>query len=114
MPLNILNMKETEERRIKCSTCGYELTYPEFVHGDKCAFHAELQPISLIAWLKFALADWRIYNHKLKMREKGEDAAMFYKACVGNCSRDVADLTDHKQLDRLFFKLKNYKPQEEA
>jgi hypothetical protein len=108
-----LNMTATDERRIKCSTCGYELTYPEFVHGDKCAFHAELPTINFFGWIKFAITELRIYNLKRRHKAHGYDAEMFYKACLGNCQNkgDISSLTNHKEMDILFNKLAKYIPE---
>jgi len=104
-----LERQDIVEKRAKCVICGYELTYPEYITGDKCVFHAEFKPeMGLLGWLRFAYAEYRVMRLKLGMAKRGLTEHDF-QACVGLHGEDMGEMKDRSAMDRLLKELRNYK-----
>ena len=107
-----LNRSVVVERRAKCVVCGYVLSYPEYIQGDKCIFHSDsninLRLMSLWNWIRYAIAEYRVMEAKLKMKAQGMTEKDYF-GCLGNVAPEIEDIKDSETMGLLFKKLKKYK-----
>lgn len=69
-----LEINDVEESNAKCFACSSGLSYLEILfYGNRCLFCADRKiNLSLIAFLKCAYYDWKIYQACLKLSDRFE------------------------------------------
>lgn len=103
-----LSRQDIVEKRAKCIICGYELTYPEYINDDKCVFHTEKRfRMGVVAWLRFALAEYRVMRSKASMAKRGLTEQDYF-GCLGTVAGEVGEIKDAKGMGALLKELKGY------
>jgi hypothetical protein len=104
-----LNRNDIIEKRAKCVVCGYELTYPEYINDDKCIWHSEFKPQwGFLAWLRFAIAEYRVMQRKLNMAKRGL-TVHDYIGCLNVHAEEIRDIKSPSGMEALLRELKSYK-----